>query len=65
MASKIIILVLEKLTTDFKLERYIWKKQGKPKYPGIAISLNLLSERDRKDGFEITYTMDFHRKAEC
>lgn len=64
-ASKIITLVLQKLTADLEVERYIWKKQGKPKYPVIAISQNLLSETDRKDGFEIISTMDFHRKAEC
>lgn len=64
-ASKIIILVLQKLTTDLEVERSILKKQGKPKYPGIAISLNLLSERNRKPGFKITFIMDFHWKAEC
>lgn len=60
-----IFLVLQKLTPDMEDDRYIWKKQGKPKCPVIAISPNLLSERDRKHGFEISSIMDFQQKAEC
>lgn len=58
-ASNNIPSVLLKLTTDLEGERFIWKKQGKPKYLVMAISQNLCFERDRKDGFETSSAIDF------